>query len=221
MSRIARSIRDARSDAAMAVIVVSASAGALEPLRSFVRGIPADIPAAVVIAQHVAERSWLPEILTADARVPVGFARSGVRLRQGSVYVCPAQTHVVVNPDATLTLSRRERVRFVRPNGDWLFASAAASFGERAFAIVMSGLQDDGARGCVAIRKAGGTVIAQDPGSCARPEMPRAAIATGAVNFVLAPGHIPIVLTQLLATLDLEQCRANWNEPFLRSGLAS
>jgi two-component system chemotaxis response regulator CheB len=215
VSGIEQSIADASDDAALAVIVITLSAGGLGPLRRLVRGIARDVPAAVVIAQHVAEHSLLPDILAGDTDAPVAFAVAGERLQRGAVYVCPAQLHLIVNPDATLTLSRRERLRFFRPSADWLFTSAAASFRERAFAIVMSGFKDDGARGCVAIREAGGKVIAQDPSSCERPGMPSAAIATGAVDFVLAPDQMPIVLNQLLSQLDLDRSKAQWDAPFL------
>ena len=199
----------------MAVVVVTASAGGLAPLRSLVRGLPLVTPAAVVIAQHVAARSWLPEILAGDTCAPVAFAHAGARLRRGTIYVCPAQQHVVINPDATFALSSRERLSFFRPSGDWLFRSAAASFRERAFGIVMSGLRNDGALGSVAIREAGGTVIAQTPESCEQPEMPNAAISTGAVDFVLIPDEIPQVLRQLLGQLDVDRCKAQWDAPFL------
>ena len=206
--------------AAVAVVVITVSAGGLPPLRSLVRGLPAEMPAAVVIAQHVASRSLLPEILTMDTQAPVRFAETGERLRRGTIYVCPAQQHVIVNPDATFTLSSRERVKFFRPSGDWLFASAAASFRERAFAVVMSGLQNDGALGSVDIHDAGGTVIVQAPGSCEQSEMPLAAIATGAVDFVLNPDQIPLVLRQLLAQLDLDRCQSQWDAPFLSAATA-
>lgn len=217
MSGVEQSISDANQDPAVALVAVTASAGGLAPLRRFVRGLPAETPAAVVIAQHAAPGSILPEILAADTPAPVVFAESGRMLRRGTIYVCPAQQHVIVNPDATFALSSRERLRFVRPSGDWLFRSAAASFRERAFAIVMSGLCDDGALGTVAIREAGGTVIVQHPDSCERPEMPSAAIATGAVDFVLAPDQIPLVLRQLLSQLDLDRCKAQWEAPFFVS----
>lgn len=215
MSGIGQSITDANGDAALAVVVVTVSAGGLVPLRRLVRGLSAETPAAVVIAQHTAGSSVLPEILALDTRAPVSFAETGGRLQRGTVYVCPAERHVIVNPDATLALSSRARMNFFRPSGDWLFTSAAASYRERAVAIVLSGLQNDGALGSVAIHEAGGTVIVQDPGSCERPEMPSAAIATGAVDFVLAPDQIPIVLGRLLTQLDVDRCRAQWDAPFL------
>jgi two-component system chemotaxis response regulator CheB len=135
-------------------------------------------------------------------------------LRAGEISVCPAQEHVVINPDATISVSQRRRVRSFRPSANWMFESAAASFRERAFAVVLSGFQNDGADGVVAIRRAGGTVIVQHPDACEHPDMPRAAIATGAVNFILDPDQIPVVLTTLLNDVDLQQCRLEWESPF-------
>jgi len=215
VSGIEQSITDATDDRAVAIVVVTLSAGGLTPLRSLVRGLTADTPAAVVVAQHVAGHSLLPEILAMETRAPVRFVEAGETLRLGTIYVCPPQQHVIVNPDATFALSSRERLKFFRPSGDWLFTSAAASFRERAVAIVLSGYQNDGALGSIAIREAGGTVIVQDPDTCDQPAMPRAAIAKGTVEFVLAPDQIPLVVRRLLAQLDIDRCKAQWDAPFL------
>jgi two-component system chemotaxis response regulator CheB len=214
MSGVEHSIPDANDDPAIAVIVISVSAGGLAPLRSLIGSLPQHLPAAVVIAQHAHERSFLPEILAADTQVPVAFAQSGGVLRAGTIYVCPAERHVIVNPDGTCDLSKREPLNFFRPSGDWLFATAAASFRERAFAVVLSGLQNDGAAGVVAIRRAGGMVFAQEPSTCGCPAMPAAAIATGSVDFVLSPDQIARVLAQHLMQLDVQRCKAEWNAPF-------
>jgi two-component system chemotaxis response regulator CheB len=173
-----------------------------------------DVPAAVVIAQHVMSRTLLPEILAANTRMPIVLAYSGVTLQSHTIYVCPSQRHVIVNPDATLTVSGRERVSFFRPSGDWLFESAAASFQERAVGIVLSGLRHDGARGAVSIRASGGTVIVQDPRTCQRPEMPTAAIATGSVDFVLPPDQISAVVMALLKQMDLQRSWIDWDRGF-------
>ena len=113
----------------------------------------------------------------------------------------PAANHLTVNSNATLTVSSGPRIRFFRPSGDWLFESASASFGARTVAIVLSGGQDDGARGAVAVRKAGGTVIAQDPATCAYPDMPAAAIRAGAVSHVLAADQIGGCVNTLMSQL--------------------
>jgi two-component system, chemotaxis family, protein-glutamate methylesterase/glutaminase len=133
--------------------------------------------------------------------MPVSFAAPGALLRPGHIYVCPAAHHVAVNSNATLTVSSGPRVRFFRPSGDWLFEGASASFGARTVAIVLSGGQDDGARGAVAVRKVGETVIAQDPATCPYPEMPSAAIRTGAVSHVLAADQIPRCVNTLMSRL--------------------
>ena len=211
MSAIEHTVPDAnsRADAAVSVVAVVLSAGGLAPLRRLIRGLRVGLPAAVVVAQHVQQVTLLPEILSADTTMPVTLAASGMLLRRSCVYVCPAGHHLIVNPDATLTVSDRERVRYFRPSGDWLFESAAASFREQTFAVVLSGLQCDGARGTRAVRSAGGTVIVQAPESCERPDMPSAAISMGTVNHVLPPAHIARLLNTQLANLDtpnLEGC---------------
>src|SRR3982750_657297 len=108
---------------AMAVVAISLSAGGLKPLRGLVSGLPLELPAAVVVAQHVHSYTLLPQILARETHLPVTFAASGARLRSGTIYVCPAQQHLIVNPDATLSLSPRERVTYFRPSVDWLFES--------------------------------------------------------------------------------------------------
>jgi two-component system chemotaxis response regulator CheB len=219
MSSLGHSIRHASNeldsrDVALAVVVMSASAGGLVPLRTVIRLLPADLPAAVIIAKHMEADSLLPQIFSVDAAMPVTSITSGSILRAGVIYVCPGAQHVVVNPDATVTLSRRERVNYFRPSGDWLFFSAAASFRERAFGVVLSGYQNDGSEGARAIQAAGGVVFAQDPMTCERPDMPMAAIATGAVRFVLAPEELARALTGMVRAVDVRRCRAEWDEPF-------
>jgi two-component system, chemotaxis family, protein-glutamate methylesterase/glutaminase len=82
------------------------------------------------------------------------------------------------------------RLRSFRPNADWLLESAAASFRERAVGIILSGLLHDGTRGSMAVKAAGGVMIAQDPATCERPEMPSTAIAIGAIDHILSADQI-------------------------------
>lgn len=202
------------ADDAMAVVAIGMSAGALEVLHELVLELPLDLPAAVVIAQHVASPSILPELVTLWTRLPVHVAATGMRLRAGNIYICPAQHHVVVNPDRTLGLSNRERLRFVRPSIDWLFETVAASFGDRAIAVVLSGCNADGASGAIHVARAGGTVLAQAPGEAKHARMPEAAIATGYAQ-VVHPGDLARTLSRRLRGLDLEHARARWEHPFV------
>ena len=115
------------------------------------------------------------------------------------MYVVPPDHHLLVNADGSLSLTRTELVHFVRPSADLLFDSAAASFGPRAIGVVLTGTGSDGAFGVEAIKRVGGTVIAQDEATAEFFGMPGAAIKTGAVDFVLPLEQIPEALTSLVA----------------------
>jgi two-component system chemotaxis response regulator CheB len=98
-----------------------------------------------------------------------------------------------------LSLSQSELVHFVRPSADLLFESTAASYKDRAIAVVLSGSGSDGSMGVRAIKKMGGTVIAQDEKTSQFYGMPGAAVLTGSVDFVLPLDEIPSALATLVA----------------------
>jgi two-component system chemotaxis response regulator CheB len=179
-----------------------------------------DFPGAVVVAQHVAV-NYLAQILALDARVPVIVAGNGMLLRPGTVYVCPAQHHIAIGPDARIALSPRGHVNYFRPNADWLFESAAASFRERSIGVVLAGTMNDGARGATCVRGAGGRIIVQDPETTAYRGMPSATIATGEVDFVASPARIGAMIATLVHGMDLDRCRQRWENPFIHEPLAS
>jgi two-component system chemotaxis response regulator CheB len=116
------------------------------------------------------------------------------------VLIAPPGKHLLVNPDGTISLTHTELVHFVRPSADLLFESVAASYRDKAIAVVLTGSGSDGAMGVKAIKKMGGTVIAQDEATCEFFGMPGAAIATGMVDFILpldeiAPAIVTLVMT--------------------------
>ena len=153
------------------------------------------------MVQHVdpRHRSLMAEILAKRTAMPVKEAAAGDRIRPGHVYIAPPNRHLLVNSDGTLELTQTELVHFVRPSADLLFESAAAAYGERAIAVVLSGSGKDGSMGVKAIRKTGGTVIVQDTHNAEFPGMPGAAMATGMVDFVLPLDDIAPALRTLCA----------------------
>lgn len=181
------------------LVVVAASAGGVQALTSLVSGLPAGFGLPVVVVQHVdpRHRSLLVEILGRRSALPVRHAEEGTKLEAGVVYIAPPGSHVLVNPDGTLSLSQAELVHFVRPSADLLFESAAASFKGGVIAVVLTGSGQDGATGVKAVKKMGGTVLAQDEASSEFFGMPGSAIATGAVDFVLPLEEIPTALATL------------------------
>ena len=192
-----------RTNGAFDVVAIAASAGGLAALSVLLEEMPIDFPAAIVIVQHLdpRHRSLMADILTRRTKLPVKQAEQGELLKPSTVYIAPPNNHLLVNGDGSLSLTQTELVHFVRPSADLLLESVAASYKERAIAVVLTGTGTDGSMGVRAIKKMGGTVIAQDQGA----EffgMPSAAIATGDVDFVLPLNEIPSALRSLVGAVQ-------------------
>ena len=181
------------------VVALAASAGGLNALTHVLGTLPREFPAAVVVLQHLdpRHRSLMADILSRRTALPVKEAAEGDRLQAGRAYVAPPNRHLLVNPDRTISLTQTELVHFLRPSADLLFESLAASFKERAIAVVLSGSGSDGAMGVKAIKRMGGTVIVQNAKNAEFSGMPEAAQATGLADFVLSLDEIAPALEKL------------------------
>lgn len=188
------------SGQALWVIAIAASAGGLRALMDVLAPLPDHFPAAIVVVQHLdpKHRSMMAEILNRRTVLTVREAEDGNHLTAGVVYTAPPDRHLLVNPGGILSLSQTELVHFVRPSADLLFESVAASFKERAIAVVLTGTGRDGNMGVKAIRKMGGTVLAQDRDTSEFFGMPESAIETGCVDKVLPLGQIAPTLISIV-----------------------
>ena len=197
--------RRKRQGGAFEIVAFAASAGGLQALSQVLAAIPPEFPAAIVVVQHLdpRHRSLMADILSKRTRLPVRQASEGDVLVPGTAHIAPPNRHLLVNADGTLSLSQSELVHFVRPSADLLFESTAASFKERAIAVVLSGTGSDGSMGVRAIKKMGGTVIVQDERTSQFYGMPGAAVQTGSVDFVLPLDEIPPALVTLVGTGDM------------------
>jgi two-component system chemotaxis response regulator CheB len=166
------------------IVVIGSSWGGLHALHQVLEALPADLPAAVCIAQHRAaddEEAALAGLLARGCALPVHDADDKAELRDGEVLLAPPDYHLLVEPGA-VSLSVDDPVRFSRPSIDVLFSSAADAYRERAIGVVLTGSNADGAEGLARIRARGGHALVQDPDTAERAEMPRAAIrATDAI----------------------------------------
>jgi two-component system, chemotaxis family, protein-glutamate methylesterase/glutaminase len=182
------------------LVAIASSAGGLRALTEVLSVLTPDFPASITVVQHLdpRHRSLMADILNRQSRLPIKQAEEGDRVQPGAVFIAPPDRHLLVNVDGTLSLSRTELVHFVRPSADLLFESVAASFKDRALAVMLTGTGSDGATGVEAIKKMGGTVIAQDEGTSEFFGMPGAAIQTGVVDFVLPLKDIGPALTKLI-----------------------
>jgi len=192
------------SSVAFDIVALAASAGGLKALSQVLSALPEGFPATLVVVQHLdpRHRSLMAEILSRRTPLLVKQAEEGESLRPATVYIAPPNRHLLVNPDSTLSLSQSELVHFLRPSADLLFESVAASYRQRAIAVVLTGTGSDGAMGVQAIKKMGGTVIAQDETTAEFFGMPSAAIDSGSVDFVLPLNEIPMALVTLVMKGD-------------------
>ena len=189
------------------LVGIGASAGGLEALRQLLRQLAGHEFVAYIVAQHLSptHRSMLVELLARETGLPVIEARDGQRPRPGTVHIVPRGCHARVE-DGRIRLVKPDGRGHPKPSIDMLFSSLADDVGDHATAVVLSGTGTDGARGVRAIRAAGGLTIAQEPSSAKYDGMPRAAIDTGCVDYVLPPDAIATRL-DVLTRLNIDDAR--------------
>ena len=167
----------APTTAAAGIVVLGASAGGVEALRSVAGALPHTLPWAVLVVLHLApdRASVLPRILARTTRLPVLAASSGALPLPGHVHVAPPDHHLLVG-GGRLWLARTPPVHGVRPAIDPTLRSVARAYGPRALGAVLSGTLHDGTDGLRRLKAAGGTVAVQDPADARYDAMPRSAM---------------------------------------------
>ena len=168
------------------IVVVGSSWGGVTALGRLLAGLPADLAAPVVVAQHRRDApSMLARLLERQTAGPSAKRPTRTSSTPGTVYLAPAGYHLLVERPGHLALSTEGPVRFARPSIDVLFESAATAYRSGAVGVVLTGTNDDGAAGLAAIVARGGHAVVQDPASAERAAMPLAALATGIAATVL------------------------------------
>ena len=183
------------------IIVMGASAVVFEVMGEVLRGLPADLPAAVFVVMHISADGpgLLAQVLARHARLPVTEARHGEPLRTGRIYVPRPDHHLLVGEHHVRVLRGPKQNRH-RPAVDPLFRSAAMVFGPRVIGVVLTGNLDDGTAGLRAIKDRGGLAVVQDPRDAEFPGMPQSAVNQVAVDLVLPAARIAEAL--VLATRE-------------------
>jgi two-component system chemotaxis response regulator CheB len=155
------------------IIAIGASVGGVEALSNLVAQFPEDLAATIFIVQHVSPTATgqLAQILNRAGPLPATMAQDGESFELGHIYVAPPDHHLLVKQDC-LRVTRGLRENRVRPAIDPLFRSAAVAHGARVIGIVLTGLQNDGTSGLLAIKRCGGIAKVQDPTDALYPAMP-------------------------------------------------
>jgi two-component system chemotaxis response regulator CheB len=180
-------------------IVVAVSTGGVSALKFLVNALPAGYRLPLLVVQHVspAAMDGPANLLDQMGNLRVKEADEGETLAPGSVYLAPANYHLLVERDCRLALSTDPPVNFARPSADVLFETAADAFGRELIGIVLTGGGSDGSVGLQRIKERGGITIVQKPEDAEADSMPRNAIAAAAPDHVVALTDLPELLLRL------------------------
>lgn len=180
-------------------IVVGGSAGALDALSAILPVLPHGfrIPIALVLHLPPSKPNYTPGLLRDKCVLDVREADDKEPILPGAIYLAPPDYHLFIEKQRCFSLSVDEPVHFSRPAIDVLFESAADAFGSALVGILLSGANEDGARGLARIKNAGGTAIVQTPATASSPNMPDAGIRLAGGDYVLSPGEIGSFIARL------------------------
>jgi two-component system chemotaxis response regulator CheB len=185
------------------VVVLGASTGGPATVMRLAPGFTADFPAAVILVQHMpaAFTTQYTAQLAEFTSIRVKEAEPNESLTPGTLYVCPGGHHVRITPTGRLQLDATSgRINGYLPNIDVTMESAASYAGAMSIAVILTGMGNDGSAGCLAIKRAGGLVIAQNEESCVIFGMPSEAIKVGAVDETLTLDDIyPAIEKRVIA----------------------
>jgi len=205
-----------RSSQSFLVVGIGASSGGLAACREFIGALPASTGAAFILVQHLdpSHESMMVNLLADHTSMTVRQAKEGMQVEPEQLYIIPPGSYLSVRNGA-LHLSLPQAHRGARLPFDFLLSSLAQAYGARAIGVVLSGNGGDGSIGLKAVKEKYGLVIAQDPDEAEYDGMPRSAIMTGAVDFVLPVSKIPEAIIEYNRRMVLNH---SGNELLLQDG---
>ena len=182
------------------LVAIGTSLGGLSALKTLLKSLSREFPAALAIVQHRHRESdqALSAFLQQFTVLPVHEVEDKEHIQPGHVYFAPPDYHLLVEY-GYFSLSVDEPVSYARPSIDVLLESAADAYGERAIGVLLTGANQDGVQGLSTLKARGGMTIVQDPDTAESPVLPRAAIAAVQVDWVLPLPQIAPHLIHLCA----------------------
>ncbi|MBV9264790.1 MAG: chemotaxis protein CheB [Acidobacteriaceae bacterium] len=178
------------------MIVIGASEGGVEPLKTIASTLPEHFTKPIfVVVPVIGHDSALVQLLSGVGPLDARYAEQGEVVQQGTIYIAPPDMHMLLLQRGTITLSAGAKVNRTRPAIDPLFRSAAQTYAAEVTGVILSGNLDDGVLGLAEIKRMGGTVIAQDPRTAVYPSMPSCAIQSLPVDYVVRAEDVSGLLT--------------------------
>ena len=187
------------------VVAIAASTGGPAAIHVILTALPADFPIPILVVQHIS-RGFIPGFagwLDKASALRVKLAEEGEMLRSGTVYVGVDDHHLGVTSSRRIHLSTAEPVGGFRPSATVLFDSVAAAYGNRAVAVILTGMGRDGVDGLHAIRRLGGRTIAEAESTAVVYGMPGAAMQAGLADFILPLDQVGGALADLLVVASV------------------
>ena len=180
------------------LVVIGSSAGGIEALSRVVGALPSDFPAPIVIAQHLDPRrpSHLGDILARHATLPIKVVEETASLEPGVIFVVPSNRLVEI-VEGELRL-RPAKLGSVAPSVDLLLETAAAAFGPGLTAVILTGSGHDGTAGAWHVKKAGGSVVIENPATAMFPSMPQS-ISPSLVDATADIDEMGVLLQDMVA----------------------
>jgi two-component system chemotaxis response regulator CheB len=183
------------------VVAIGVSTGGPDALAHLLPMLPASLPVPVVIAQHMPAifTAMLAARLAAKSSLPVRECRSGEPLVPGCAYIAPGDFHMVVsqeNGTARLRTHQGPKENFCRPSVDVLFRSVAQVYGARTLAVVLTGMGQDGLKGCSMLGGLGARIVVQDEASSVVWGMPGFVARTGLADKIVPLDQIGSEIVQ-------------------------
>lgn len=181
-------------------VVIGASAGGIQALSTLLPALSSGTRASIFIVIHLPrdKPSVLAGILARKCALPVHEAEDKEPVLPGIVYVAPTNYHLLIDEGPRISLSADDPVHHSRPSIDVLFESAVEIYRDRLLGMILTGANEDGARGLAAIKDGGGLTVVQSPDTALAPLMGMAALALRPADFVLPLEQI----AEALRTLD-------------------
>jgi len=185
------------------VIAVGISTGGPQTLSYVLPRLPESFPSPILIAIHMPDTftATFARHLNALCKLPVSEAQEGELIRGGRIYISRGRIHMTLqgSPDRPVVRYVKDGGYVYKPSADLLLSSCAEVFGSNTVGVVMTGMGNDGSRGVVEVKRAGGVTVAEDPRTAILWAMPENAVKTGCVDYVVSKEELPDLLLKLVA----------------------
>lgn len=174
------------------IIAIGGSAGSIDVLMRILPLLPDNFPLPIIVILHrkLTEKNLMESIFQSRCKIPVTEVEDKMPIEKGKVYLAPAGYHLLVEKDHTLSLDFSEKVNFSRPSIDVTLESIVDVYQGKVLGILLTGANDDGAKGMKLIKDAGGLVVIQTLETSMMVEMPEAAESLLKPDGILSPEEI-------------------------------